>query len=137
MGSAATDVPHLALRLRMMCWVPIAVMKSSPPPCRLGKGSGYKGSKLPEKPLVYWGYESSPFCKVCRQANACVVQPRLCITIITGGADALWGLRRCLCYQMSASGFRFPHSPATAQRNVTACHERDARHTDHDGGEAL
>lgn len=31
---------------------------------RLGKGSGYKGSKLPEKPLVYWGYESSPFCKV-------------------------------------------------------------------------
>ena len=33
---------------------------------RLGKGSGYKGSKLPEKPLVYWGYESSPFCKVSR-----------------------------------------------------------------------
>ena len=32
---------------------------------RFGKGSGYKGNgKLPEKPLVYWGYEASPFCKV-------------------------------------------------------------------------
>ena len=31
---------------------------------RFGKGSGYKGSKLPEKPLVYYGYEASPFCKV-------------------------------------------------------------------------
>ena len=32
---------------------------------RMGKGSGYKGNgKVPEKPLVYWGYEASPFCKV-------------------------------------------------------------------------
>lgn len=36
---------------------------------RLGKGSGYKGNgKVPEKPLVYWGYESSPFCKVRRRS---------------------------------------------------------------------
>ena len=38
---------------------------------RFGKGSGYKGSKLPEKPLVYWGYESSPFCKVTTGRLAC------------------------------------------------------------------
>lgn len=31
----------------------------------MGKGSGYKGNgKTPEQPLVYWGYEASPFCKV-------------------------------------------------------------------------
>lgn len=35
---------------------------------RAWSGSAYKGpSKLPEQPLVYWGYEMSPFCKVVRE----------------------------------------------------------------------
>ncbi|KAI3438828.1 hypothetical protein D9Q98_001245 [Chlorella vulgaris] len=31
------------------------------------KGSAYTPSKLPTQPLVYWGYEASPFCKVVRE----------------------------------------------------------------------
>ena len=40
---------------------------------RLGAGTHYVLSKLPEQPLVYWGYEMSPFCKVgwsaCAEVN--------------------------------------------------------------------
>lgn len=32
--------------------------------CRLGAGSRYQKSKLPDKPLELWSYELSPFCKV-------------------------------------------------------------------------
>ncbi|WMV44459.1 hypothetical protein MTR67_037844 [Solanum verrucosum] len=34
---------------------------------RMGKGSSYKPSKLPPKPLELWAYEPSPFCKVVRE----------------------------------------------------------------------
>ncbi|PHT37430.1 hypothetical protein CQW23_21003 [Capsicum baccatum] len=34
---------------------------------RLGKGSSYRPSKLPPKPLEIWAYEPSPFCKVVRE----------------------------------------------------------------------
>jgi glutathione S-transferase len=34
---------------------------------RMGKGSSKKESKQPSQPLIFWGYESSPFCKVVRE----------------------------------------------------------------------
>nr|XP_009623172.1 uncharacterized protein LOC104114425 [Nicotiana tomentosiformis] len=34
---------------------------------RMGKGSSYRPSKLPPKPLEIWAYEPSPFCKVVRE----------------------------------------------------------------------
>ncbi|MCD7449706.1 hypothetical protein HAX54_001135 [Datura stramonium] len=34
---------------------------------RMGKGSSYRPSKLPPKPLELWAYEPSPFCKVVRE----------------------------------------------------------------------
>ncbi|KAJ0235139.1 Thioredoxin family protein [Hirschfeldia incana] len=34
---------------------------------RLGKGNLYTPAKLPPKPLVFWAYEGSPFCKLVRE----------------------------------------------------------------------
>ncbi|CAH9078969.1 unnamed protein product [Cuscuta epithymum] len=34
---------------------------------RMGKGSSYTPSKLPQKPLDIWAYEPSPFCKIVRE----------------------------------------------------------------------
>ena len=34
---------------------------------RAGKGSKFEESKPPKKPIVYWGYEASPFCKIVRE----------------------------------------------------------------------
>ncbi|KAL4434125.1 hypothetical protein ABPG75_000566 [Micractinium tetrahymenae] len=34
---------------------------------RMGRGSAYRPSKVPQQPLIYWGYEPSPFCKVVRE----------------------------------------------------------------------
>lgn len=45
---------------------------------RVGKGSRYKGSgKQDLKPLVYWGYEASPFCKIAREALCELELPHL------------------------------------------------------------
>lgn len=34
---------------------------------RLGRGSKYQFSKPAEKPIIFWGYEASPFCKVVKE----------------------------------------------------------------------
>ncbi|CAA7033987.1 unnamed protein product [Microthlaspi erraticum] len=34
---------------------------------RVGKGNLYTPAKLPPKPLVFWAYEGSPFCKLVRE----------------------------------------------------------------------
>ncbi|KAG9459128.1 hypothetical protein H6P81_003636 [Aristolochia fimbriata] len=34
---------------------------------RLGKGGSYVTSRLPPKPLEFWAYEGSPFCKLVRE----------------------------------------------------------------------
>ena len=34
---------------------------------RAGAGSTYRSAKTPEEPLVFWGYEASPFCKIVRE----------------------------------------------------------------------
>jgi glutaredoxin len=34
---------------------------------RRGRGSQKTESKQPKQPIIYWGYESSPFCKVVRE----------------------------------------------------------------------
>lgn len=39
-------------------------------PCgrRVNRGTVYRPSRLPEKPLVLWSFEGSPFCKVSELA---------------------------------------------------------------------
>lgn len=34
---------------------------------RMGRGSKFEESKPAEKPIIFWGYESSPFCKIVRE----------------------------------------------------------------------
>lgn len=34
---------------------------------RAGKGSRFEEAKTVKKPLVFWGYEGSPFCKIVRE----------------------------------------------------------------------
>ncbi|CAD7699431.1 unnamed protein product [Ostreobium quekettii] len=34
---------------------------------RAGKGTTFAGGKAAVKPIVYWGYEGSPFCKIVRE----------------------------------------------------------------------
>jgi glutathione S-transferase len=49
------------------------------------KGSRYKGGgKLPEKPLVYYGYEMSPFCKIAREALSELEIPHVYRTVARG-----------------------------------------------------
>jgi len=51
---------------------------------RGGKGNAYVGSKAPEKPIVYWGYEGSPFCKLVREALVELEIPHLQKTCARG-----------------------------------------------------
>ena len=34
---------------------------------RIGKGAAFTESSQPRTPLVFWGYDASPFCKVVRE----------------------------------------------------------------------
>lgn len=49
---------------------------------RGGKGTSYRRSKLPEKPIEIWGYEASPFVKLAREVTKRL--PALHIAIISG-----------------------------------------------------
>ncbi|KAJ7515259.1 hypothetical protein O6H91_22G008100 [Diphasiastrum complanatum] len=44
---------------------------------RAGKGSTYKKSRLPEKPLELWAYEPSPYCKIVREVLVELELPHL------------------------------------------------------------
>ncbi|EFN57564.1 hypothetical protein CHLNCDRAFT_59634 [Chlorella variabilis] len=57
------QLPPIGLRLGLLTAISCGLAMLP----RALKGSAYKASKLPEKPLVYWGYEASPFCKVVRE----------------------------------------------------------------------
>jgi glutathione S-transferase len=48
---------------------------------RGGKGSRYKPSNLPEKPLEIWGYESSPFVKLSREVLSELELPHIYHTV--------------------------------------------------------
>eukprot|EP00898_Chlorokybus_atmophyticus_P000640 jgi/Chlat1/1577/Chrsp123S01850 len=48
---------------------------------RAGRGSAYKPSKLPEKPLELWAYEASPFCKMVREVLSSYEIPHKYITV--------------------------------------------------------
>jgi len=53
---------------------------------RGGKGSTYVPSKLPEKPLELWAYESSPFCKIAREALSELELPHIYHSCARGSA---------------------------------------------------
>ena len=41
-----------------------------PQPHRPGRGNYYRKSRQPAQPLVFWGYEMSPFVKLAREVRA-------------------------------------------------------------------
>jgi glutathione S-transferase len=53
---------------------------------RPGKGSTYVPAKLPEKPLELWAYESSPFCKIAREALCELELPHIYHSCARGSA---------------------------------------------------
>ena len=59
----------------------------------MGKGSRRRaGGNPPSKPLVYWGYEASPFCKVTRLLPPfCLVPARLFVIHIPSRLDRAGG----------------------------------------------
>lgn len=61
---------------------------------RAGKGSIYKGNnKVPEKPLVFWAYEASPFCAVVQEVLCELAIPHVIINVARGSA------KRSILYQ--------------------------------------
>ena len=66
------EVP-LALNMGLMTAVSNGVALMG----RTGRGSVYRAAKMPESPLVFWGYDVSPFCKVGAREECrvnCIVQ---------------------------------------------------------------
>ncbi|KAG0590577.1 hypothetical protein M758_1G100400 [Ceratodon purpureus] len=53
---------------------------------RGGKGSTYVPARLPEKPLELWAYESSPFCKIAREALSELELPHIYHSTARGSA---------------------------------------------------
>jgi len=53
---------------------------------RFGKGSTYVPAKLPKKPLELWAYESSPFCKIAREALSELELPHIYHSCARGSA---------------------------------------------------
>lgn len=51
---------------------------------RIGRGFNYRQAKYPEKPLVFWGYELSPFSKFVREALVELELPFCQITCARG-----------------------------------------------------
>lgn len=51
---------------------------------RLGKGSRYEEAKSPKVPLIFWGYEASPFTKVVRERLNELEIPHLMKTVGRG-----------------------------------------------------
>lgn len=51
---------------------------------RGGKGSKYMPARMPEKPIIYWGYELSPFCKIVREKLVELELPHLQISCARG-----------------------------------------------------
>lgn len=53
---------------------------------RINKGSAFVESKQPKKPLIYWGYEASPFCKVVRERLVELEIPHLYKSVARGSS---------------------------------------------------
>lgn len=53
---------------------------------RKGKGAAFAGNseKAPEKPLVFWAYEASPFCAVAREVLSELAIPYVLVTCARG-----------------------------------------------------
>ncbi|KAL6777244.1 CPLD58 [Auxenochlorella protothecoides x Auxenochlorella symbiontica] len=47
---------------------------------RVNRGTVYRPSRLPEKPLVLWSFEGSPFCKIAREALVELEIPHIHVT---------------------------------------------------------
>ncbi|GMH42393.1 hypothetical protein BSKO_10312 [Bryopsis sp. KO-2023] len=69
---------------------------------RLGKGSSYRAAKMPEKPIIFWAYEASPFCKVVREVLCELEIPHLMKTVARGSP------KRQDLYEI-AGGFQVPY----------------------------
>lgn len=51
---------------------------------RLGRGTGYRPSRVPDQPLVMWGYEASPFVKLVKEVLCELELPYLQVTCARG-----------------------------------------------------
>ncbi|KAJ0972709.1 hypothetical protein J5N97_020668 [Dioscorea zingiberensis] len=51
---------------------------------RMGRGSSYLPSKMPPLPLVFWGYEGSPFCRLVREVLVELELPHLLRSVARG-----------------------------------------------------
>ncbi|KAK4762139.1 hypothetical protein SAY87_030023 [Trapa incisa] len=69
---------------------------------RMGKGSSYRPSKMPPKPLEVWAYEGSPFCKLVREALVELELPHLVRNCARGS------LKRQILYE-KAGHFQVPY----------------------------
>jgi glutathione S-transferase len=59
---------------------------------RMGKGQSFVESKQPKNPLVFWGYDASPFCKVVRERLVELEIPHIWKTASRGSTkrNELW-----------------------------------------------
>ena len=59
--------PRKCSRHTFSCGITHGIAFAPPGPalCSGGRGGSYRKSKLPEQPIVFYGYEGSPFVKVC------------------------------------------------------------------------
>lgn len=46
---------------------------------RGGKGTSYRKSRIPEKPIEIWGYEASPFVRMAREVREASAPPWICL----------------------------------------------------------
>ncbi|GAB4816927.1 hypothetical protein N2152v2_003973 [Parachlorella kessleri] len=78
-GGGSSNIP-LSLRLGFLTALTCGLGLAP----RGAKGSFYTPSKVPEQPLVYWGYELSPFCKVVREKLSELEIPHLYHSVARG-----------------------------------------------------
>ncbi|PNW81816.1 hypothetical protein CHLRE_06g261500v5 [Chlamydomonas reinhardtii] len=74
-----SEVP-LALRLGALTTITCALGTAARP----GRGNYYRKSRQPAQPLVFWGYEMSPFVKLARETLAELELPYLYRTVARG-----------------------------------------------------
>jgi hypothetical protein len=53
---------------------------------RFGKGSEFVDNKPPKSPIIFWAYESSPFCKIVREKLCELEIPHIIKTCARGSA---------------------------------------------------
>ena len=67
---------------------------------RLGRGSRFEESKAAKEPLVFWGYEASPFCKIVRERLCELEIPHLYKTCTRGSSKRKELLKKTGLFQV-------------------------------------